>query len=128
MNPLYDDAMHVTPEFAGLIAQVFPTLIIALLIEGRLRVTSWRARWLDMLNRVVRFLSIFLGASATFLCLALAGGGKENVLTNLTVTLAWYALGLSFTFMLGHILGTESMDIGDQFRNRPKSKESNTRA
>jgi hypothetical protein len=80
--------MHVTHELAGLIAQVFPTLIIVLMIEGRFwyfrsaRSTPDNGELLFALMmhllRILRGLAVITSLTATMACLMLVGTPPDD--------------------------------------------------
>lgn len=101
--------MHITPEAAGLIAQVFPTLLIALLIEGR--GAQWTVRWLAVANHYVRFAAVLSSTTATFFCLIAAVNKQESVAVDVVVTVSVFILWMAFALMIGHHLGLDRQGL-----------------
>lgn len=94
--------MDITTEAAGLIAQVFPALIIALLLEGRHAV--WRWWWLTQINLLIRLVAIMSASASTFACLLMVMTNSEVGGLNWVVAASWYLLAVSFMFMIAHQL------------------------
>lgn len=113
--------MHITPEFAGLVAQVFPTLLIALLIEGRLG-RSWHwGRWLNVIVHSVRVAAILGATASTFACLNVARAGKGDEVTDWLVNITAYLLLVATAAMAGMVMGRERTEILTDFRARKRS-------
>jgi hypothetical protein len=83
--------MHITADAAELLAQVFPALLIAILIEGRFNFTTKRRPWRVLLEMIVRIVAIFSLATATYACLwvVIAGGG-EGLTLDVIVAVAFF--------------------------------------
>jgi hypothetical protein len=110
--------MHITPEFAGLVAQVFPTLLIAILIEGRLGpALSW-ARWVNLVLHYLRMLAILGATASTFACLNIARSGNGDEFTDWVVNITAYLLLIATAAMAGTVMGGERMAISEGFRQR----------
>jgi hypothetical protein len=74
--------MHITPEYAGLLAQVLPTLLVALLLEGRIRPDRFR-EWNLVAIHVelwLRILAIGGVSVSTFFCLQIFAYGPKSPL------------------------------------------------
>lgn len=111
-------SMTLTTEHAALISQVFPTLVIALMLEIRfLRGPKWVA-WINVLHHAVRWMAIVGAIISTFACLEIAGGKPPSGLDPWIVNLSMYALMFAFTFMAGAILGRESNEVGEILREK----------
>lgn len=108
--------MHVTTEFAALIAQVYPTLVIALLLEGRVFARSRRGRWLNVVGHVGRFTGVLGALASTFLCLGVVGTNQTFWFVDVVVTASSFALCFAFAAMTGYVFGKEQGDIVGQFR------------
>lgn len=95
--------MHIDLTAAGLLAQVIPTLLIFLLLEGRLRKpTSAHARGpatkIRLAHVFFRTLAIFMNLGATFACLIGVMSGETDwapyidVLVIASVVLLFFSL------------------------------------
>lgn len=124
--------LNVTPEFAALIAQVFPTLLIAILIEGRIRIQAevvW-IPWYNLAAQLLRGVAVIAGAVTTFMCLSIASGSiQPSQFNNWLVTAAAWALLVALMAAVGHIIGTEKTGVGAQLAAwRKAKKEKDTEA
>ena len=100
--------LHVTPDLAGLLAQVFPTLMIALLLEGRL---MHDRQWAPVFTQLVYYVRVFALLSAsvtTFVCLLVASNKHEMLLVDIVATASLWSLVLTFGLLIGHVTGPES--------------------
>lgn len=118
--------LNVTPEFAGLIAQAFPTLMIAILIEGRVSIqkqNTW-GPWFNLVAQAVRGLAVVLAMGATFQCLGVASGTTPpSAGVNVIVTVTAWVLMFAFCLAAGHIIGNEKTGLGEQLAKGRKAKK-----
>lgn len=112
--------MHITPEFAGLIAQVYPALLIAILLEGRLPVAEHRHRWVLMAVHVTKLAAILGGTLSTFLCLVAVSTKQELVLLDWLVSLSALAMFVSLSVINGQLTARENADVVSLFRRNQK--------
>lgn len=109
------DLMHVTSNLAGLIAQVYPTLLLAILIEGRLRSIehvplSRRSRFFP----ITRLIAMMGGLLSTWLCLYAAGApDADGVVLDWVVSASGGAMLLYLGCMAANVL---YVDHGDASR------------
>lgn len=97
--------MQITIETAELLAQVFPALLIAILIEGRFNFSRDRRRWRILLEMFVRMAAIFSLATATYTCLwvVIAGDGDGLVL-DVTVAVAFFGSFAGVLLMISDVV------------------------
>lgn len=110
--PWEDLLMTVDDNLAGLMAQVFPTILLALMLEGRIayrRLSGYR--WTRALARLLRGAAVFVSALATFMCLFFLGyDGAQNVWLNLVVTLATLLVFLALVVVAVHVLSAQDSE------------------
>lgn len=117
--------MHITPDFAGLVAQVYPALLIAVLIEGRLPQPKREVRWTFLTIYLVRYAALVGGTISTFLCLQMAGSNQESDFTDWVVSMSGVALFVAVSFMNGTVMGTEHAGFRSLF-GRPTASVAST--
>ena len=115
--------MHITPEFAGLIAQVFPALLIALLVEGRVSPVSREVRWTLLLIYCVRYIAIVGATMSTFYCLFVAGSRAESESLDWIVSISGLFMFLSMSFMNGTVMGSEQSGVMSLFKKQSQESE-----
>ncbi|WP_457949681.1 hypothetical protein ACTAQI_03865 [Pseudarthrobacter sp. alpha12b] len=90
--------LQVTPELAGLLAQVFPTLLIALLLEGKfLHERHWHPVWMRIAYGL-RVFALWSAVITTFMCLLIASNKQEMLFVDIFATAALWALLVNFSF------------------------------
>lgn len=114
--------MHVTPESAGLIAQVFPTLMIALLIEGRLTGHAKQSRWFALWFHSVRLIAMFGAGLSTFVCLQAVALQKSTPILDVLVTGSLVALLGATSNMIISLTRLETSKILGYFTKPTKVK------
>lgn len=102
--------MHITTQMAGLLAQVFPVLLIAILLEGGFRITRRRKRWVIMALAVVRILAVFSAVGATFACLYGFIYGVEHMVIDVFVNLGFGASLVAIMVMVGDVMDRQVED------------------
>lgn len=118
--------MTLTPEYAALVAQVYPTLMIAILIEGRLRHVSFERRWLFMFDHLVRWAAVLGSIASTFICLAIVRQGAPGVfgeVGEVLVAATGLAIQCSFVLMTTLKYEEEQAVLSRLFKQARKSKQ-----
>ncbi|VXB24081.1 conserved membrane hypothetical protein [Arthrobacter sp. 9V] len=98
--------MQISESFAGLVAQVFPALLIAMMLEQKLlpRVSAInRPRfyaWTGFINNVARYVAAAGAIFSTILCLHIAAGRGSTPLAEWVVLISIYLLGGSFALTI----------------------------
>lgn len=110
--------MHITPEHAALIAQVFPTLLIALLLEGRYLPPIGSAPWFNLVHFIVRYVAIVGAAASTFACLSVAGTKVASDWTDLIVAGTTWALVCAVALLSANVLGVEGHKVFSAIRKK----------
>lgn len=107
-----DWLIHVDKDLAGLAAQVFPTILLALMLEGRIAYRRHEYRWFRTTARILRGSAVMVSVLATFMCLWWLGLGEQNedVVLNLVVTLSTILLFLSVMVVAVHVLGGQDYE------------------
>jgi hypothetical protein len=95
----------------GLIAQVFPTIVLALLIEGRIVITARKHAWLHLARHIVRALAITSGVVVTFACLIIAAGAPIDDSFGYLLAATVVLLLVAFTMLAVDIISSELSDI-----------------
>lgn len=99
----------VTEESAALLAQVFPTLLIALVIEAR-GVQGQFKTFLGYLRYAIRVIAILSSLVATFMCILVATGGGTGEPANWSVNIAFWSM---FFALLIFINSTFTREINE---------------
>lgn len=112
--------MTITADLAGLIAQVYPVLILAIAIEGQKHEESLPfPKWLRITRHMVRLFAVNGGLLSTFTCLLIVGGHQE--VTPFAYFLVWFSGVLLFTVFL---YTTTELMAGSLFRGIAHAKAS----
>lgn len=96
--------MHITVETSELLVQVFPALLIAILIEGRFVFTRKRAAWRVMASMVMRIVAVFSLATATFVCLWAVIADVEGAGVNIVVGIAFFGSFVGTLLMISDVV------------------------
>lgn len=103
--------MHITPESAGLLAQVYPTLLIAILLEGRIRKGDPTFGLLGKFEFVVRFFAILGATMSTFLCLVVHVYQQGSEFTDGVVIVSAGLLLLSIISVATNVLAQDFVHL-----------------
>lgn len=93
----------VTSDSAGLLAQIFPALLIALLLEAKARKGQFVTFW-GLLRFGVRALAIGTSLSATFVCILAATADIVTDLSDVIVNVAFWLMFLAFVLFINDAL------------------------
>lgn len=107
--------MHITVETAALLAQVFPALLIAILIEGRLRISRRRRLWVIRMFLSIRIAAIFSTAGATFVCLLAVIARSESLLIDVMVNVAFYTSAIAMLIMISDVFDRQLEESKQEF-------------
>lgn len=99
--------MHITPQLAELVAQVYPALLIAILIEGRISRIGSLGKKTDISLFVLQCIALVGGAAASLNALMVAGGVAENVWSDLLINITGVAIFLALAVIVGVALGKD---------------------
>lgn len=78
--------MELTETSANLLAQVFPALLIAILLEGRLTRRKNRSKRALRHFMLLRLGAVFTSVGATFMCIVVVFTGTSNAFMDIWVT------------------------------------------
>jgi len=98
--------VQISESFAGLVAQVFPALLIAMMLERNLlpKVSAInRPRfyaWTGFINNISRYVAAAGAIFSTILCLHIAAGRGSSPLAEWVVLISIYLLGGSFALTI----------------------------
>lgn len=116
--------MELTDTSAGLLAQVFPTLLIAILLEGRLsRKTNWSKSTLRGLM-LLRVFAVFATVGATFLCMMVVLAGHSNAFINGWVACTFFILLAGTLALCAEVFERELMNMDEQPVGAPAAPDS----
>lgn len=113
--------MHITRDLAGLIAQVYPAIMIALLVEGRLPVVAPSVRPFFRTLHWIRFLAISGATTSTFFCLYVYGADAPSSGVDVIVTGSGVLLFLALVFMTGTVLERQRSEAFVKFPGEEKA-------
>ncbi|MDI2021176.1 hypothetical protein [Paenarthrobacter nicotinovorans] len=98
--------MQISQEYAGLVAQVFPALLIAMMLEQKLlpKVSAIKRprfyAWTGFINNLARYVAAAGAIFSTMLCLHIAAGRGSYPLAEWVVLISVYLLGGSFALTI----------------------------
>lgn len=99
----------VTSDSAALLAQIFPTLLIALLLEARTRKGQFGTVW-GLVRFCVRAFAIGSSMSATFICVLAATSDIITIVSDVIVNVAFWSMFLAFVIFISDALSKEVDD------------------
>ncbi|CAH0233065.1 hypothetical protein SRABI26_02698 [Arthrobacter sp. Bi26] len=102
--------MHLSVEAAALLAQVFPTLLIALLLEGKFVKRDGRKKRLLKVLMLLRLAAVLTSLAATFICLLVVVTEGSNPFADIWVTGTWIILFFAFLVMCGEVFDREILE------------------
>lgn len=111
--------MHITPDLAALVAQVYPTLLIAILIEGRMSRIGSLGPITDRVLFALQCVALIGGAAASLIALMVAGGTFENVVSDVLINVTGIAIFLALAVIVG-------VALGNDLRHRSEIREGKT--
>lgn len=95
---------------AALLAQVFPTLLIALLVEGKFTKRESRRKWILKSLMVVRLAAVLAAVGATFLCLIVVVTGRSSIFIDSWTLFTVIVLFLAVLVMCVEIFDREVLE------------------
>lgn len=99
--------MELTDTSAGLLAQVIPTLLIAILIEGRVSRRKHRSRPALRNLMLLRLAAVFTSVAATFMCIFVVATGKSTTFMDVWVTCTLFIVFAGTLALCAEVLDKE---------------------
>lgn len=106
--------MELTENAAGLLAQVLPALLIAILLEGRLAKGKKRSKRVSRNFMLLRLAAVFTGVGATFMCLLVVLTGVSNTFINIWVTGTLFVVFCGTLALCSEVLDNELLSWTDK--------------
>lgn len=106
--------MELTDTSAGLLAQVFPALLIAILLEGRLARRKNRSRRALRNLMLLRLAAVIMSVGGTFMCTLVVITGDSNWFTDVWVTCTLFIVFAGTLALCAEVFDKELLSLGEQ--------------
>lgn len=118
--------IHLTVPTAGLYAQVLPALVIALLLEGKVKVNDFPRYWLAVTAEMIRILAVVIGSVSSLTCLYLVGVNQEGQANqDWGATVALFLIGVAFVIFVIKVLTSGLQQLTKDYANQGTSGRAN---
>lgn len=106
--------MELTDTSAGLLAQVFPALLIAILLEGRVTPRKNRSKRALRNLMLLRVAAVFTCVGATFMCILVVMTGDSNAFMDVWVTCTLFIVFAGTLALCAEVFDKELLSMGEQ--------------
>lgn len=116
--------MELTDASASLLAQVFPALLIAILLEGRVSRRKNRSKGVLLGLMLLRVAAVFTNVGATFMCIMVVMTGDSNTFIDAWVTCTLFIVAASTLALCAEVFDRELLSMGERPVDAPAAHSS----
>lgn len=118
--------MELTDASAGLLAQVFPALLIAILLDGRVSRRKNRSRCALRNLMLLRLAAVIMSVGGTFMCIFVVITGDSNWFTDVWVMCTLFIVFAGTLALCVEVFDKELLSMEEQPSGEPSGRNKPT--